>query len=490
VFVPGFGTINVWTDRTSYRVGDTITVSFDTGGGGISASARIDITGPASLTWGPFSLVTGGVYTARLSGATPFPGNYYLKVTLGLTYDVYEGTTVYQVVQAVPFDYSMTVSPPSVTVKKGETANYDVTVKYSDSSYSGTTISVDVSGLGPGMTYTLSKDGALSVLTSDATPAGTYTIKLTGSARSVTHVVTATLVVEELKAVLTYVSVSGIPTFGSPIYVGENSKTVAVISNTGNAMARGVRLVLEEIAPTSGLTVTGTDPSQDIAPLGTGQWTIDVRGDLPGSYKGFLRVYVGNDRVLEQDWKLDVLGPEISVSAIESQAQEGSVHPGDIFTVTYTLKNTSPVDADNVSIDLTASDGLTILQKPSIASIPAQSEVKAQIKLRSVRAGTEWLKIAVSSYGTVVYEDTLDFTISERPLWEQQSFMLAVVVGAVLVAAVVLVMRQRKRKTPSQVMATPKPLSEPTSLCPRCGKQLTYVQAQSRWYCTKCREYV
>jgi hypothetical protein len=445
-FVQGFGTISVWTDSATYRVGDTVSVSLDTGGGIVAfspASARIDITGPVTFTFGPFGLTTGSVYTARLSGAAPSPGYYYVKVTLNVTYEVYEGTTGYQVAQEVPFDYSLMISPPFVIVKKGETANYDVTVKFSHPSYNGTAITIDVSGLGFGMSYTLSKDRVLSVATSDATPAGTYTIRLAGSARDITHVATATLAVEEAKAVLNFASLSGIPSFGSSIYVGESSKTIAVISNTGNAVARDVRVVLEEIMPASGVRVISIDPSQDIAPLGTGRWTIEVRGDLPGSYKGVLRVYSGNDRVLEHGWNLGVLGPEISVSASEFPAQDSPVYPGDIFAVTYTLKNTSPVEASSVSIYLTVSDSLTIVQKPSVASIPPQSEVKNQIKLRSNRAGAAWLETIVSSDGTVVYDATLDIVISERPVWEQQSFMLTVGAGAVLIAVAVIMLRQR-----------------------------------------------
>jgi hypothetical protein len=440
--VRGLGTVNVWTDSATYLVGDAVSVSFDIGGGRIVGTARIDVTGPVALRWGPFNLAAGGVYTTKLLGATPVPGYYYVKVTLDLPDDLYEGAAAYQVAKAVPFDYSLMVSPARLTVEKGEAATYDLTVKYSHPSYDGTEIHVDASGLAPGMTYTISKDLVLSIQTANTTPSGTYTITLTGSARGITRITTATLVVEEPKAVLTYLSVSGGPVDGNAIYVGQNSRTIAEILNSGNAMARDVRVALEDIAPTSGVIVTSMDPSQDIAPLKTGQWRIDVRGQLPGSYRGVLSVYMGNDRVLESDWKLDVKSPEISVSA-GGPSEPGPVYRGDTFTATYALRNTSPVDA-NVSIDIFV-HGLTILQKPSITLVRSQSEVDAQIKLRSDVAGTAWLKVIVLSYGNVIHEDTLDIKVIERPVWEQQPFLFVVAAGAVLVAIVVIDLRQRHK---------------------------------------------
>ena len=55
----------------------------------------------------------------------------------------------FQVVgSTTPFDFSLGLSPASVTVKQGETATFQVQISYSDPSYSGTTINIQVSGLG------------------------------------------------------------------------------------------------------------------------------------------------------------------------------------------------------------------------------------------------------------------------------------------------------------------------------------------------------
>lgn len=40
-YAQGFGTIDVWTDRPAYNLGDPILISFDTVGGDIEAHAKI-----------------------------------------------------------------------------------------------------------------------------------------------------------------------------------------------------------------------------------------------------------------------------------------------------------------------------------------------------------------------------------------------------------------------------------------------------------------
>lgn len=295
--------------------------------------------------------------------------------------------------------------------------------------------------------------------------------------------------IEALKAVLTYVSVTGIPSFGSPIFVGETSRTVAVISNTGNAKASAVKVVLEDLSPSTGLVVSGSD-TKDIDPLGTAQWVIEVRGDRPGTYQGKLRVYVGTQKVLEQDWQLQVSAPEIAVADRELSPQADQAYVGDTITITYTLKNTSPVAAKQLTLDVKTSEGLTILDTPTLTEIGSQSEVRAAVKVRADKLGPAWVQITLSSYGVTVKEDRVSLTISERPLWQQPLFIGGLGVGVAALVAVVLMRRRRPPKTQGVLLNQPAPVVGPSSTCPRCGKALTYVQAQSKWYCTRCKEYI
>ena len=98
---------------------------------------------------------------------------------------------------STPFDFNMALSPSSESVNPGGTTNYMVLLSYSDPSYSGTTINVQLTGLGPGMDYQLSPTGALTITTSPSTPAGTYTFTVVGSALGVTHQTSGALTVTQ-----------------------------------------------------------------------------------------------------------------------------------------------------------------------------------------------------------------------------------------------------------------------------------------------------
>jgi uncharacterized repeat protein (TIGR01451 family) len=383
-----YSQFNVFTVRSVYNVGDSVQVLFQTGsacGRPLVASATIDVSGPVSYTYGPVDVVTGKVYTVTLSGFTPVPGVYNVKVTLSLlslTYDVYQGYTSFQVVEA-------------------------------------------------------------------------------------------------MKPVLTYVSVTGIPP-GGPIYPGEES-TVVVISNTGNAKAVAVNVVLEDLNPTAGLTIVSSDSPKNVGPLETAQWMVKVRADRPGEYSGMLRTYVGTERALEQAWTLEVSAPEIDVTNKDLSPGPDQIYLGDAVTVTCTLRNKSPVDATQVSVGVTTSDGLTVLDQSTITEIASQSDVKLVIKLKAEKTGNAWVQTDILSYGTTVQEDKTTFNISERPIWQQQWFLAAIGVAAVALIAAVIMLRRRRPKPPTLDLTQATAPSAPSSnMCPRCGKPLTYVQSHSR----------
>jgi len=129
------------------------------------------------------------------------------------TYADYNGYyAVYQLygnkfVEGITPDFSLTASPPTNTVPQGQTASYQVTVT-SLSSFSGT-VNLQVSGLPTGAQAVFAPSASLSlgqgqsatetlsVLTTAATPQGSYNLTITGSsfAPSITHSVTVNLVV-------------------------------------------------------------------------------------------------------------------------------------------------------------------------------------------------------------------------------------------------------------------------------------------------------
>jgi len=98
-------------------------------------------------------------------------------------------------------DFSIAASPASQTVTQGASTSYTATV----TSINGftSTVSLSVSGLPAGASGTFnpssisggSGSSTLNVTTSGSTPAGTYTLTITGSSGSLSHSATTTLVV-------------------------------------------------------------------------------------------------------------------------------------------------------------------------------------------------------------------------------------------------------------------------------------------------------
>ena len=129
------------------------------------------------------------------------------------TYADYNGYyAVYQIygnkfVEGITPDFSLSASPPTVTVQQTQTASYQVSVT-SLSSFSGT-VNLGVGGLPPGATAVFAPSSSLSlgqgqsatetlnVLTTISTPVGSYNLTITGTSATplVTHSVTVNLVV-------------------------------------------------------------------------------------------------------------------------------------------------------------------------------------------------------------------------------------------------------------------------------------------------------
>jgi len=110
------------------------------------------------------------------------------------------------------FDFAMSISPASASVTQGGTAQYTVGVTYSNPSFAGTMINIQLTGLGPGMNYALSQNGALTIATSSMTPTGTYPFTIIGSASGVTHQTGGTLIVIQSNSSTTSANITPSPT--------------------------------------------------------------------------------------------------------------------------------------------------------------------------------------------------------------------------------------------------------------------------------------
>jgi hypothetical protein len=161
---------------------------------------------------GPVSLSVSGLPVAAVGSFSPNPattlstlsvttdvtspaGTYTLTVT-GTSGSLTHTTTVTLVVVAP--DFSISATPASQTVKQGASTSYTATISPING-FSGQ-VSLSVSGLPTGATGTFGTNpatttSALSITTLSTTPAGTYTLTITGTSGSLTHTTTVSLTV-------------------------------------------------------------------------------------------------------------------------------------------------------------------------------------------------------------------------------------------------------------------------------------------------------
>ena len=123
----------------------------------------------------------GGLFTAGSTGGGPF--------TVTATSGSVSGTASVTV-KSLPADFSLSVSPASVSVRRGSTAAYTVTLKPSNG-FSGS-VTLSFSGQPSGSTVTFSPNPAagtstLRVRASSSGPRGTFTLTITARSGTLTH---------------------------------------------------------------------------------------------------------------------------------------------------------------------------------------------------------------------------------------------------------------------------------------------------------------
>jgi hypothetical protein len=201
----------------------------------------------------------------------PGPGN------IGLNLHVIVGSS---------FDFSLALIPPSITVKQGETANYQIAISYIDPSYSGTTITIQgVTGLGPGMNYqVVPSPPTLTIFTSQSTPPGAYTITLIGSAMGIVHQTSAVLVVQPAEQPFDF-SMSASPNQQTVTPGGSTTYTITVSLVSGStqnvvlSVSGAPSGVSTQLNPTSGSpsfnSILSVSTTSSVAP---GQYVMTITG--------------------------------------------------------------------------------------------------------------------------------------------------------------------------------------------------------------------
>ena len=173
-----------------------------TGGftGGVTLSMS---SSPAGLT-GTFSPNPNTAASSSLSVPTTgtTPGTYTITITgTGSGVPTHTTTVTLTVNPPAAGNYSLSVSPASLSVKQGTSGTYTVTITRSGGFAGG--VQLTVSGLPSGATAVFSPNPAsgtastMTVTVGATTPTGSFALTITGTSGTLTHTASATLVVTQ-----------------------------------------------------------------------------------------------------------------------------------------------------------------------------------------------------------------------------------------------------------------------------------------------------
>lgn len=198
---------------------------------GFTGTASLSVSGlptGASASFSPASISGSGSATLTVSTASTTPAGTYTLTITGTSGTLTHSATVTLVVQG-PADFSISATPSSQTVTQGNGTTYTATIGALNG-FTGTA-SLSVSGLPTGATgsfrptsVTGSGSSTLTVSTATTTPAGTYTLTITGVDGSLSHSATVTLVVNS--------ATGGLPT-------GWTDQDIGSVSIAGSASYSG-----------------------------------------------------------------------------------------------------------------------------------------------------------------------------------------------------------------------------------------------------------
>ncbi len=167
---------------------------------GFNGQVTLSVAGLPTGATGTFTPnpATATSTLAVTTAATTPAGTYTLTIT-GISGPLTHTTTTTLVVTPPPPpDFSLSATPPTQTVVRGNSTNFGVTIT-PISGFSGQ-ITLSVAGLPTGAAGTFTPNPAtasstLNITTAATTPTGSYTVTITGVSGSLTHTATATLTV-------------------------------------------------------------------------------------------------------------------------------------------------------------------------------------------------------------------------------------------------------------------------------------------------------
>jgi hypothetical protein len=488
--IEGQPIMTVQTDRSSYSIGDNVIIQVyfgdpaDPWPPGAIMDIVLEISTPTGWPLERTTSVTANAagefmttYSFSLDNADP--GTYTVIAEVYGNH-MQSNVATFTVAGGAIFDFSVSLSPSGLTVEAGQDATFKVLLIYSDPSFSGTVVTIQLTGLGPGMTYQLSGLGDLIIYTTSSTPAGTYPINVIGSANGVTRQTSGTLIVQEQAPSFEY-SVSVSPTSKTLSLGGTGSFTVTVTLTSGNPEIVTLSLtglpgdIQHTFSQTSGNpTFTSTLTIDTSSSTSIGTYTFTVNANAAGQVKTTSATLTVKE---EADFSISITPPERTISQGESTT----------FTVTL-----NEIGEFNEQVTLIAS-GLPVGTTPNFGPTSGQPTFTATLNIDTIEstpAGSYTVTVDASGGGKS-HSATTSLTIEEKSgktspkvedetkqdedtstdglptsdmLMSPRNLMLIVIVILVIV---IIVMIMRRGRTPTTAKTD-------TSLgyCIKCGAQL------------------
>jgi hypothetical protein len=208
VNAPVIGDFSVSATPASQTVtagGGTSYTATVTGSGGFSGVVNLTASGlptGASASFSPTSVTGSGSSTMSVSTSAATPAGTYTLTITGTSGSLVHSTTVTLVVNPAPApDFTISDSPTSITVVRGNTGTSLITI----SAVNGFTGTVNLTATGQGSRVTTtfnptsvtgSGTSTLSVRVNRRATTGTRTITITGTSGSLSHSTTLTLTIQ------------------------------------------------------------------------------------------------------------------------------------------------------------------------------------------------------------------------------------------------------------------------------------------------------
>jgi subtilase family serine protease len=185
--------------------GNTSYTVMVTGSGGFAGTVGFGVSGlptGAGASFNPTSLTGSGSSSLSVTTTTSTPAGTYTLTISGSSPGLTHSTTVSLVVNAAPQpNFTISASPSTLTVTRGTSGHYTVTIT-GVNGFAGA-VSLSVSGLGSRVTsgfspasVTGSGTSTLTITAASSATRGTRTITIKGTSGSLSHSTTATLTIQ------------------------------------------------------------------------------------------------------------------------------------------------------------------------------------------------------------------------------------------------------------------------------------------------------